>query len=134
MLSREAILGCDDLKREEVQVPEWGGSVFVRVMSGAERDWLDASSLNDQGEAKSVHDRLANYRGRLVVLTTCNEDGSSLFMLPDAEALGKKSAAALDRIVEVAQRINRMTDADVDALTKNSATVLSDDSGSSSRE
>lgn len=134
MLSREAILGCDDLKREEVAVPEWGGSVFVRVMSGAERDWLDACSLDDQGEAKSVHERLANYRGRLVALTTCQADGSSLFVLSDAEAIGKKAAGALDRIVEVAQRLNRMTAEEVDALTKNSVTALSDASGSSSHE
>jgi hypothetical protein len=79
-------------------------------MTGSERDWLDAASLDDHGEVRSVHDRLANYRGRLVALTACTADGASLFVLSDAEALGKKAARALDRLVDVAQRINAMTD------------------------
>ena len=132
MLSRDEILGADDLAREEVQVPEWHGAVFVRVMTGQERDYLDAASLNDQGDVKSVQERLANYRGRLVALTACQADGASLFVLADAEALGKKAARALDRLVEVAQRINAMTTEEVTLLTKNSDTTTDAVPGSAS--
>ena len=38
MLSRNAILNADDLPRKEVFVSEWNGSVFVRALTGAERD------------------------------------------------------------------------------------------------
>src|SRR6266702_3925907 len=102
MSLRDEILGYDDLAREPVLIPEWGNkTVYVRIMTGAERDWLDAASLDEQGSPLSVQERLANYRGRLVALTTCQDDGASLFVLSDAEALGKKAAKALDRIVEV---------------------------------
>jgi hypothetical protein len=40
MLDRKSILDRNDSKIEEVPVPEWGGSVYVRVLSGAERAGL----------------------------------------------------------------------------------------------
>ena len=40
MLTREQILGLSDLPREEVRIPEWGGVVFVRALTGSERDQL----------------------------------------------------------------------------------------------
>ena len=74
MSLRDEILGYDDLAREPVLIPEWGNkTVYVRIMTGAERDWLDAASLDEQGSPLSVQERLANYRGRLVALTTCHQ-------------------------------------------------------------
>lgn len=129
MLSREDILGCDDLVRERVEIPEWNhGVVYVRVMTGAERDWLDAASLTTEGEPKSVEERLAGWRGRLVAATACHEDGRSLFNLADAPALGKKAARALDRIVDVAQRLNAITQHEVEVLT---GTLKNDHDGGS---
>ena len=43
-----------------------------------------------------------------------------MFSEKDITALGKKSAAALDRIYEASQKLNRLTDGDVDELAKNS--------------
>jgi hypothetical protein len=123
-LTREVILALDDLTREAVKIPEWNnGTVYVRTITGDERDWLDGGSFDDQGKPLSAQVRLQNYRGRLVALATCRQDGSSIFHLNDAEALGKKSAKALDRIVDVAQRLNAITDDEVTALTKNSETA-----------
>jgi len=34
ILSRDAILGSDDLKKEVVSVPEWGGEVVIATMTG----------------------------------------------------------------------------------------------------
>jgi len=42
-LNKEQILRADDLKTEEVDVPEWGGSVRVRVLTGTERDAFESS-------------------------------------------------------------------------------------------
>jgi hypothetical protein len=44
------------------------------------------------------------------------------------EALGKKSAAALNRVFEVAQRLSGITDDDVEELAKNSVGGPSDGS------
>lgn len=99
ILTKDAILAADDLPREIVPVPEWGGDVYVRTMSGTDRDAFEASLIGKEG-------RLENVRARLVSLTLCDEAGSRMFTDSDITALGGKSAQALDRVFAVAQRLN----------------------------
>ena len=96
MLTREQILQSDDLPRETVQVPEWGGEVQVRTMTGTDRDAFEASLIGKEG-------RLENVRARLVSLTLCDDSGSRLFTDTDIAALGGKSAKALDRVLRAAE-------------------------------
>ena len=42
LLSRDDILGSDDLRLERVDVPEWNGVLYVRVMTAGERDQFEA--------------------------------------------------------------------------------------------
>ena len=123
-LTKDQILRADDLPREQVDVPEWGGSVFVRTMTGAERDAFEQSIVEDSGR------NLANLRARLAVLTVVDADGARLFADSDAMVLGGKSAAALSRVFNVAQRLNALTNSDVEELGKNSAAGQSADSTS----
>lgn len=113
ILNRDAILGCNDLKKELVKVPEWGGEVYISMMTGVSRDAWEASLMNTKGNS------LENIRARLVSFTAVGEDGKRLFDDSDAIALGQKSATALERCVKVAQRINRLTEADLEELSKN---------------
>jgi hypothetical protein len=53
-----------------------------------------------------------------------------LFSDRDIEALGEKSAAALDRVFATIQEINKLSDRDVEELAKNSPTGQSDASSS----
>lgn len=131
MLSREEILGLDDLVREPVVIPEWKNeTLFVRVMSGTERDLFEAEMLRDPEADPAT--RMQNLRARLAVLTVCDAEGKSLFFLSDVEALGKKSSRALDRIFEVARRLNALTPEEVDTLAKNSNDVPNGAPGSAS--
>ena len=115
MLTKEQILSADDLRREQVNVPEWGGSVFVRTLTGTDRDAFEQSIIQN-----SERMDLANVRARMAVLCVVDEKGERLFADSDAQALGAKSSLALGRIFTVAQKLNGMTDADVEDLAKNS--------------
>ncbi|KPV54678.1 hypothetical protein SE17_02305 [Kouleothrix aurantiaca] len=128
LLSRADILQALDLPRERVAVPEWGGEVYVRALNGSERDSLEAWMLEMNG--KGAQDLYANFTARLAAMTMVGEDGENLFTLADIQVLGKKSANALRRVMDVAQRLSGVTQADVEELTKNSASDQSDDSGS----
>ena len=108
MLTREQILGSDDLPREEVDVPEWGGKVQVRTMTGTDRDAFEASLVDKDGKFENV-------RARLVALTLCDKTGARLFNDSDIQVLGGKSAKALDRVFSVAQRMNGIGADQVDA-------------------
>jgi len=113
LLNKEAILGADDLKKEIVSVPEWGGEVMISAMTGAARDEWEQALV----ESKSAN--LSNLRARLVAATAMDEAGNRLFTGADVEALGKKSGAALERCVRAAQKLNRLTQSDLDELAKN---------------
>lgn len=124
MLTRDEILAAEDLPVEIVYVPEWGGSVFVRTLTGSERDKFEEDTI--QGKGKNRRVTLQNIRARLVALTVCDESGTRLFQPADVARLGLKSAAALDRVFSVAQRLSGLTDDDVEELVKNSEAAPGD--------
>jgi hypothetical protein len=103
-LSRDEILSSNELLKKEVRVPEWKGTVFVREMSGAERDAYEASLYRDK-EAS-----LQNARAKLAVRCICDANGSLMFGEQDIAALGEKSSRALDRIGRAAQKLNGLSD------------------------
>jgi hypothetical protein len=114
ILTKEQILSADDIKRELVQVPEWGGDVYVKAMTGTERDSFEASIVEMRGKAQNVN--LKDIRAKLASISICDESGKRLFTDGDMQALAKKSAAALQRVFEVAQRLSGIGDDDVKEL------------------
>jgi len=116
-LKRDDILKVQDITVEKVEVPEWGGDVYVKALTGTERDLFEASIIETHGQGKS-RVRLENIRAKLVALSACDEKGERLFSAKDAEALGKKSAAALQRVFVVVQRLSGLTTSDVEELAK----------------
>lgn len=128
-LTRDAILSVDDLQREEVDVPEWGGSVLVRGLSGRERDAYEATIISQRGSDVKLN--LANARAKLIVRAVIDDEGRPLFSEDDVQALAAKSAIAIERVYAVAQRLSGMSKDDLDELTKNSVSGRSAASGSS---
>ena len=123
LLSKTAILAADDLQTEELEVPEWGGAVRVRSFTGRERDAFEASMVRGDGRDRKVD--LTNMRARLVGLTVIDEAGQRLFTDEEVDLLGAKSGAALDRVFAIAQKLNGLSGADVEELSKNSSGVPS---------
>lgn len=118
LLSKDQIFGADDLKTVDVSVPEWGGDVRVRTLTGAERDQYEADSIRTSKGKREVN--LSNLRARLVAMCAVDEAGQPLFERGDVLKLGQKSAAALERVFEAAATLNGMSDEDVEELAGNS--------------
>lgn len=119
MLTRDQILTVNDRKTETVSVPEWGGDVLVAVMSGEQRDIYESLITEVDASGKARH-KLDNLRAKLVSCSLVDEDGNLMFSPADVQQLGKKSASALQRVYEVATRINRTTEDQVEEAAKNS--------------
>jgi hypothetical protein len=117
MLNKDAILSANDLPTETVDVPEWGGQVVIRSMTGKERDEFEQSIVTTNGKSRETN--MQNIRARLCALTMVDEAGNRLFDSADAEKLGGKSAKALDRVFAVAQKLNGLSSGDVDELAGN---------------
>lgn len=112
--------GMARFKPQPVDVPELEGDVYVRVLNGLERDQFEAGFISESGDQLPKAERLRNFRGRLVTLCACDGGGNRIFSDAHAEQVGRMPAPILDRIYEVAARINRLSNDDVKELVGNS--------------
>lgn len=111
-LTAEQILAADDLGLKEVKVKEWGGSVFIRVMSVAERDAYERMWIGKRETG------VENFRTEYLVRLLCDEAGKLIFTKDQIEKLGAKSGAVMARLFDAAMRHNAMSEADVEELGK----------------
>ena len=124
-LGHDAILRATALRTEEVKVPEWADPetgadvVLVRELRGRERDEFEASLAVQRG--KQVVPDTANMRAKLVARSVVGDDGEPLFSQQDVAALGELSAAALNRVAEVASRLSGLREEDLEEMAGNSA-------------
>jgi len=116
LLDRTQLLKPRQLKREKVPLPEWGGDVWVRTMTGAERDDYEQEYLDAK---KKAGDRVPNLRARLLVRTVCDEQGKPLLSQNDVDELGQQSADVLSKLFTVASRLNGLSKSDAEELEKN---------------
>jgi len=132
LLTRQDILSIRDIRAEVVSVPEWGGDVKIKAMSGKERDAWESALFQISG--KDVTMNKENLRAKLVALTAVDEANVRLFTEADIEALGAKSAAALDRVYQASQKLSGLTPDDIKELEKNLETDHSDSTASNSEK
>ncbi len=121
LLSKEQILTAEDRRYETLPVPEWGGDVRLRSLTGAERDDFEAKSLKGKGQNQSVNVR--NIRARLIALCAVDEHGLPLFLPGDVMKLGEKNAAVLARIYDRCADLCGLTEEDLDELTQDFGTT-----------
>ena len=102
LLTKEQILASDDHEYRDIDVPEWGGTVRVAVMSGWARDRYEAMLSRNQGKEELVD----NLRARFLSFCLIDENGELVFTPEDILQLGQKSSKALSRIFDAASALN----------------------------
>ncbi|MYV58044.1 hypothetical protein [Streptomyces sp. SID3212] len=116
LLNKDAILKADDMVFEDIPVPEWGGDIRLKTMTGTQRDAFEDKSMDQRGKDPKMN--LTNFRARLLALCIVNEDGRRVFSDGEITLLGQKSANVLERLFNKAREMNGMDDKDVEELTK----------------
>jgi len=116
-LDRKSILAADDVRKEKIAVPEWGGDVFIRVLTGTDRDRFEEGYSEQKMKA---------FRIRFLLLALCDDAGKRLFNDDEASILGDKSSVVINRLFEAGWKLNAFTQEAVDALGEDSETVQSD--------
>ncbi len=125
ILSGADILSAKDITTRDVEVPEWGGTVIVRSLTGAERDQYEQSVMKMKKTGRKgrgpmvMEPNLQGARARLVALACVDKEGSLLFSDKDVHALAGKSAAALNRVFDVAAAMSGLSDESVEELLGN---------------
>lgn len=128
-LTRDLILNQKyEPQIQRVDIPEWKGHVYVKELSGKQRDAFELSQLEGRGANQRVN--LLNMRAKLVAFTCCDENGRLLFNEADARRLGDLQSRALTRIYRVATELSGLSGQDEEALTEELGEDQSTDSGS----
>ena len=109
ILTRETILGAQDLQRKTINVPEWGGEVIVTELSAARRLELEKDLPEESGKVWGV----------LVVFCCVDEQGEPIFTLSDLPELEQKNGKILMRLGKAAMKLNRVGAGEVEALEEN---------------
>lgn len=128
LLTKEQLLSLG-AQEEIVPVPELGGAVRVRGMTGIERDEWEAEQvdpvvagqwhkLSPAQRQAAIRNRMRNIRARLVARCVVDEDGNRMFSPEDVEQLGRISGAVLNRLYEVAARLSGLRESDIEELAE----------------
>jgi hypothetical protein len=107
---KEQIKTASVRKPLKVHVKEWNLDVYVRVMSVGERDdwelsWID---IRQKGMAK-----FHNFRAFYLVRTLCDEQGVRIWKDDELGEVAELDGAVMGELFDVAQRHNKLTEADV---------------------
>jgi hypothetical protein len=112
-LTKDQILAANDMDLLEIEVPEWNGSVFCRVMSVGERDAYEREWIGKRETG------VENFRTKFLQRVLCNKDGELLFSAEEVALLSKKSARVMARLWDKAMKHNHLMADDVEELAKN---------------
>lgn len=124
MSLRDQILAAEDIPSEKVQIPEWGVTIEVRGMTGAERTRIMDKAVDQQGGVN-----LQFVYPEIVIATSFDDvTGEQIFKPSDRDTLLTKSAVALDRLAQVGMRLSGFTQESADEAGKDSSATATADS------
>jgi hypothetical protein len=95
MTTKEQILNASDAWLEPVEVPEWGCTVYVPVLT-----------IEDVTEMSKVAKVIADPNVAAAVFILRDAEGRRLFTNAEAPALARKSMAVLNRVISKFNEIN----------------------------
>jgi hypothetical protein len=125
-LTLDQILATNDCRFEDVDMADlgWPGKVRIAVFSAASRNELESRLMQSEGKITD-----ANFRERVIALAMVDPQTGKRLIETDEqlEALSQKSAESIDRLYQVASRLNKiMTEKGVDEEIKNSSPTQED--------
>jgi hypothetical protein len=128
MSIRDKILAVtNDTPSEKLHIEEWGVDVLVKGFSlGAKDDFL-TSVYNPETKKSDIK---AFTVGMLIGTAYDPETGEKLFTEADIPVLKQKSAAAVQRIVDVGTRLSGLTDDAIEVAGKKSSSTTSEEQDS----
>lgn len=103
-LSREHILGADDIERADVSVPEWApegmdGEEAKVLVRGLTAQQYIGMGFDLRGDGDTIDAEKAKEMMPMIVsMGIIDEDGKRLFTEKDVKTLGEKSFGPIERI------------------------------------
>jgi len=136
ILTRDSIVKAKDYTIEEVEVPEWGGVVRLRSLTGKDRDEYE-SAIVDSSSSPGKPDARVDIRGLkalLLSMAIVDENDEKMFDKKEVDILNSKSAKVIEMLWNKAQEMNGIGIEAVDKAEKNLQGDRNDKPGSGSQE
>lgn len=106
-LTREQILRSrQDRKPHRFEVPEWGGDVFIRVLSAQ-----DQMALAEGSDTESDKTRMPI---RVLLASLVDEEGSRLFNDEDFDELAQEDFTIILRVFSESAKLNGLSTKELD--------------------
>lgn len=120
MSIRDQILAAEDIRKEIVEVPEWGGiKIEMRSLTGGDRARILETSVDALGNVS-----LTRVYPEMVIASAFDpETGERVFDDSDKDGLMAKNAVAIDRLAVTATRLSGLNEEAVDEAGKNSSST-----------
>ncbi|HSX49940.1 MAG TPA: hypothetical protein VLF09_03220 [Cellvibrio sp.] len=119
--TRDSILGASDRIAGFVDIPEWGGRVYIGTLTVAQRaKFLDAiGRLGGGGDP--VEQGLKYFRSQVELISSgvVGADSEALFTDQDVERLATKSPAIVGRVYDQIVRLNGFSVVATEEAAKN---------------
>lgn len=119
ILNKQDVSQAKDIVIEEHPVAEWGGSVYVRSLSAAERGLIENDAAQYK-ESKGKGSFARTFTVKMALLGMCDADGKRMFDDNEIGLLQEKNALAISAVAEHVQRLSGFSKADLEELEKNS--------------
>lgn len=113
---KQQILSAQNLRREAVEVPEWGVTVTVQEPDAEALEWFYYVAAKDS--AASAEERVT-FRTRIVARCLLDEDGNKMFT---PEELLKCGGQAVMRVYRAVEKLSVVNVEAQEELEKNSET------------
>lgn len=104
---RDKILNADDQRAVTVDCPEWGCTLQVRSLTGAQR----ASFMESAFDLETGQPDFAKLYPTLIIQTCYDPDsGDRVFEATDRDALNTKNAAVTERLAKAAMELSGLSE------------------------
>lgn len=129
--TRDALLALKGrIRIEKVDVPGLDAPIYVKGMTGRERDSFESSCFAQQGKTREF--TAENLRAKLLARTVCDADGKRLFTDFDVQTIGELPAEVVDVLFSKAQELSGIGSKDMEELKGNSDAAAGDASSTAS--
>jgi hypothetical protein len=117
MSLHDDILALDDMEKREITIKQWGGrKIIVKSLTATQRFALIERCMNAKankidGKKLYIH---------TFIECACDPDtGKQIFTADDYEKLASKHSGAIEAVVQVANELNGIGEAEISEMEKN---------------
>lgn len=117
ILSKAEIFAAQDIKREVLNVPEWGGDVELIQLSGNGRAKIMETyqTFKDAGSVAQTN----ALQDAMLLACIADDKGQPIFATDDLPLLREKNGVVLETVVKAALKLNGMGEQAEAAAEKN---------------